>query len=100
MALQMPYDDPDTGAHYDTSYWKVLGATLRAPGQAATIFVQGYVHSDASSNNRMPIRRDEVTVPAADVPTVFPGAANISTIPQRSYNYLKTLPFFGGATDV
>jgi len=102
MALQLSYD-ASTGATHSTAYHKITRLNNDRDGSRMTIQVSIYKDSTAKTDGKTPVGMAVYTVSDSDYTTYYANAV-LDTVSQnhieRSYEYLKTLSDYSGASDV
>jgi len=102
MSLQLSYE-AGTGATHASAYHKITNLSLRRQGDCTLIHVTIFKDAAAMAANKSPVGNASYRVVGDDYATYYANAV-LDTVGQnvveRSYEYLKTLDGYIGASDV
>ncbi len=89
--------DISTQYGVNASYWRVIDVRLNVANKFAEVLVGGYLSAEARADNKLPLQTLVFSVSPDGYDASF--ATNENAI-RQSYQHLKTLEQFQGATDV
>ena len=102
MSLQLSYDAA-TGATHASAYHKITSISHSREQSRMMLHVSIYKDSTAKSEGKAPVGSASYRVADSDYTTYYANAV-LDTVSQnhveRSYEYLKTLSDYSGASDV